>query len=219
MRLMVGFICYNSQKRLIPGYEVHRKGDYVTLKSYNKAEKLISVEGDLGGWNTFPKNKKLKERLLGIYTDGDTDKNPSFTIICENDPNLESEEDTGFVSVDPKNGTIRLSKYSHRSLLNHSSSLKPNITKLANQIYDSDLSSLICVDIKNIEPSEDFREVAFHVEGEGRGHAHVWNPKSSFKCSFWPETAYVQIAIYTNWFDNPKRVDKGELIWRNIHFA
>lgn len=60
MRIMLGLICYDAQKKIIPGYEVFKKGDFVTFKSFDRQKQIIHVEGDLSGWNSFPKNKKLQ---------------------------------------------------------------------------------------------------------------------------------------------------------------
>ena len=73
---------------MIPGYEVYKRGEYVTFKGFDKNKKQIQVEGDLSGWNTFPRNKRLRDRFLGFYIDGNTNLNSNFTIICDNDPNL-----------------------------------------------------------------------------------------------------------------------------------
>jgi hypothetical protein len=85
MRAKLGLMCFDHEKKFIPSFEVFYKGEPVTYADMLPND-VMKVNGDLSNWSSYEKDeasKRLDQRFLGLYYDGDISKLPDMTIICE----------------------------------------------------------------------------------------------------------------------------------------
>lgn len=215
MRVKLGLMCFNADKQFVPSFEVFRQGQPVTYMG-SLPNGVLQVNGDLAGWNSYERNascRRLDKRFLGVYLDGLTEGLPNQTIICEDEPVLEDPDKSAFVMVDVANKTIQLSKFGSQQI--PLQKLKSSKSVLTNQCVLEESPSLICADLIDLQPARKFTRVVCNITGEGRQKPLVYTGKIN-ECEFWPTTRFVQVALYTNWFGHVQRLEKGQLIWRNV---